>query len=110
MAQAIDARGASVKHSSPSAPVTSKGRIVRKAWFGSCFASQAMSSQGLRRSGAVDRRISNTKSHIRREQSTSATEAAPAPQESPSRRTLARTKALLLAALRVWELKQRIKD
>ncbi|CAN5713731.1 hypothetical protein BH20VER1_BH20VER1_27300 [soil metagenome] len=32
---------------------------------------------------------------------------APAPREQPAVGTLTRTKSLLLAALRVWELKQR---
>jgi hypothetical protein len=34
----------------------------------------------------------------------------PAPREQPAVGTLTRTKSLLLAALRVWELKHRISD
>jgi hypothetical protein len=85
-------------------------KTVRNAWFGSCFSSRSMSARELPSSDPAHRPAGNAKPHMRDQRRTSAMKAVSACQDSPSRRTLARTKALLLAALRLWELKHRTRD
>ncbi|PYJ44072.1 MAG: hypothetical protein DME86_01260 [Verrucomicrobia bacterium] len=71
-----------------------------------------MNSGRLPSSAAAARRVRNAKPTRKRGRPRSADSKA-APSSSPglpSVGTLARTKALLLAALRVWELKHRVSD
>ena len=72
---------------------------------------QAMSSGNLNSSAAA-RRVRNAKPARKRGRPRSADSkvASSSTPNLPSVGTLARTKALLLAALRVWELKHRVSD
>jgi len=69
-----------------------------------------MNSGHLPVSESAARRVNKPKRKTRgRARATSRKSAAAAP-DLPSAGTLARTKTLLLAALRVWELKHRVSD
>ena len=64
---------------------------------------------------AASKRVRRTKSNGRKPKARSrngngATKTAVVSRDLPAAGTLARTKALLLAALRVWELKHRVGD
>ena len=74
-----------------------------------------MNSSGVTVGERASKRVRKTKSSVRkpkgrsRNGSNGSTKPAAAP-DLPAPGTLARTKALLLAALRVWELKHRVGD
>jgi uncharacterized caspase-like protein len=64
-------------------------------------------------SETATKRVSKTKASARKPKGRSrngSTKPAAASPDLPAAGTLARTKALLLAALRVWELKHRVGD
>ena len=67
-------------------------------------------NRGLQRGAGADRPTANAKLRTRDDQSVRAAKQVSLSHALPTKRTLARTKALLLAALRLWELKHRIKD
>jgi hypothetical protein len=73
-----------------------------------------MNSSGhLTVSETATKRMRKTKASARKPKGGSrngSTKPAPASRDLPAPGTLARTKALLLAALRVWELKHRVGD
>ncbi len=73
-----------------------------------------MNSSGhLTVSGTTARQVRKTKASARKPKGRSrngSTKAASAYPDLPAAGTLARTKALLLAALKVWELKHRVGD
>jgi hypothetical protein len=70
-----------------------------------------MNSGNLPSSAAAARRVRNAKPARKRGRPRSADSKVNSSTPSlPSVGTLARTKALLLAALRVWELKHRVSD
>jgi uncharacterized caspase-like protein len=73
-----------------------------------------MNSSGhLTVSGTAARQVRKTKASARKPKGRSrngSTKAASASPDLPAAGTLARTKALLLAALKVWELKHRVGD
>jgi len=70
-----------------------------------------MNSGHLNSSAADARRVRNAKPARKRGRPRTASKVASSSRPNlPSVGTLARTKALLLAALRVWELKHRVSD
>jgi hypothetical protein len=83
-------------------------------WLGSCLKSRSMNSSGhLTVSETAAKRMRKTKASVRKPKGRSrngSTKPASASPDLPAAGTLARTKALLLAALRVWELKHRVGD
>jgi len=101
---------AAISESALCVPQFLRNKTIRNAWLGSCFSSRSMSARELPSSDPAHRPAGDAKPRMRDQRRTSAMKAVSARQDSPSRRTLARTKALLLAALRLWELKHRIRD
>ena len=69
-----------------------------------------MNSGHLPVSENATRRVNKSKRKPRGRPRTSARKAASSAPDLPRAGTLARTKTLLLAALRVWELKHRVTD
>ena len=76
-------------------------------WLGSCF-STGMNNAGHLPMSEKARRAGKTKARRGRPRKNAAP--VTAERELPAVGTLSRTKSLLLAALRVWELKHRISE
>jgi hypothetical protein len=81
-------------------------------WLGSCLENRVMNSSGhLTVSETAAKRMRKTKASTRKPKGRSRNGSTkPSSSDLPAAGTLARTKALLLAALRVWELKHRVGD
>jgi len=77
-------------------------------WKLLCQASVA--NRHLQKGAGADRPTAKAKLRTRDDQSVRTEKPASLSHASPTKRTLERTKALLQAALRLWELKHRIKD
>lgn len=88
------------------------GRILRRIGLEAAPKNRVMNSANLAVSESAARRVNKAKRKPRGRPRTSAARktSASATPDLPSAGTLARTKTLLLAALRVWELKHRVAE